>query len=146
MAERSPQDFLAQFFSNLAAAILIIIIIWGDFKTPSAGGPTRHKCHQSLWDGGQAISVFLFGGEDCSWANICANLPLFCMWDAATAWLDEQGDRFAPRIWTCKPQTAKVEHANLTTMPPGWPCRQCFFYSSPGDSNMQTRLRITDAV
>ena len=27
--------------------------------------------------------------EDCSWANICANLPIFCMWDTGTAWLDE---------------------------------------------------------
>ena len=24
------------------------------------------------------------------WANICASLPLSCMWDAITAWLDEQ--------------------------------------------------------
>ena len=32
----------------------------------------------------------IFGEEDWSWANICANLPLFCLWDATTAWLDEQ--------------------------------------------------------
>ena len=29
--------------------------------------------------------IFFWGG-----ANICANLPLFCIWDAATVWLDEQ--------------------------------------------------------
>ena len=34
--------------------------------------------------------VFFFGEEDCPWANICANLPLSSMWDAATAWPDEQ--------------------------------------------------------
>ena len=32
---------------------------------------------------------YFFGEEDCHWANIHANLSLFCMWDAATAWLDE---------------------------------------------------------
>ena len=32
----------------------------------------------------------LFAEEDCPWANICAHLPLFCMWDATRAWLDEQ--------------------------------------------------------
>ena len=31
-----------------------------------------------------------FGEEDCPWANICANLPLFRIWEAATAWLDER--------------------------------------------------------
>ena len=27
--------------------------------------------------------------EDCPWANTCAKLPLFCMWDNTTAWLHE---------------------------------------------------------
>ena len=31
----------------------------------------------------------LFAEEDCHWANICANLPPFCIWDTTTAWLDE---------------------------------------------------------
>ena len=35
------------------------------------------------------LEVFFTGEEDCPWANICANLPLFCMWVTATAWLDE---------------------------------------------------------
>ena len=35
------------------------------------------------------INPPLFAEEDWPWANICAHLPLFCMWDAATAWLDE---------------------------------------------------------
>ena len=42
------------------------------------------------------------------WANICASLPLFYMWDASTAWLDEQ----------CG---SEVEHVNLTTTLPGQP-------------------------
>ena len=28
--------------------------------------------------------------EDGPWANICASLPLLRVWDAITAWLDEQ--------------------------------------------------------
>ena len=36
------------------------------------------------------LSVFLFGEEDWPWANIHASLPPFCIWDAATAWFDEQ--------------------------------------------------------
>ena len=35
------------------------------------------------------ILLFFFGEEDWPWANIFANLPLFCMCGAATAWLDE---------------------------------------------------------
>ena len=30
-----------------------------------------------------------FGEEDWPWANICALLPVFCMWDAATTWFNE---------------------------------------------------------
>ena len=34
------------------------------------------------------LFVYLFlDEEDSPWTNICANLPLFCMWDASTAWL-----------------------------------------------------------
>ena len=33
---------------------------------------------------------FVFGEEGGPWANICARLSLFYMWDAATAWLDER--------------------------------------------------------
>ena len=49
-----------------------------------------------FWWGRLALSyhllpIFLFLlEEDCPWANTCANLPLFCMWDAATAWPDER--------------------------------------------------------
>ena len=36
------------------------------------------------------MPIFLFlPGKDCHWVNICANLPLFCIWDTSTAWLDE---------------------------------------------------------
>lgn len=31
------------------------------------------------------VGGFCFGEEDCPWANIFASLPLFGMWDAATA-------------------------------------------------------------
>ena len=33
---------------------------------------------------------FYCSEEDWPWANICANLPLFCTWDTVTAWLDER--------------------------------------------------------
>ena len=58
--------------------------------------------------------------EDYCWDNICASLPLFCMWDAAIAWMDELC-RSVPRIRNCEPWAAKVEHTNLTPRPLGWP-------------------------
>ena len=59
--------------------------------------------------------------EDCPRGNICANLPLFCMLDITTAWLDEQcvGLR-APGIRTHEPQATEAECANLTTTLWGW--------------------------
>ena len=50
----------------------------------------------------------------------CANLPLFSMWDAATAWLDER-HRSMAGIQTREPWAAEAEHANLTTMPQAGP-------------------------
>ena len=71
----------------------------------------------------QFVSLWLLFSsteEDWPWANICANLPLFCMWDTATAWLDDDGSKSVnPR-----PPT---EHANLTTMPQGWPRQSVTF-------------------
>ena len=40
-------------------------------------------------NGFQCIFLIFFDEEDCLWANTCANLPLFCVWDTAAAWLDE---------------------------------------------------------
>ena len=67
-----------------------------------------------------SVEIFLFYGleEDCYWANICANFPLFCMWDATTAWLEEQCVGSAPGIQNHKLQAAETEHMNLTTVPP----------------------------
>ena len=67
-----------------------------------------------------SLDFFSFGEEDSPWANICANLPLFCMWVTATAWLDECC-RSAPRIWTCKPRSLEDNVLDLTTMPQDWP-------------------------
>ena len=66
------------------------------------------------------MMMIIFGEEDCPRANICANLPLFCMWDSATAWLDEQCVSMT-KIQIYEPQAAKVEHANLSTTPLDWP-------------------------
>ena len=72
------------------------------------------------------LSIFLFSLEEgCCWANICASLPLFCMWDAATAWLDEVC-RSTPGIWTCECGAIEAECVNLTTTPPAGP--RFFFY------------------
>ena len=44
----------------------------------------------------------LYAWEDYPWANIRANLPLFYMWDAATAWLERQcwAHAWDPNTWT----------------------------------------------
>ena len=54
------------------------------------------------------LLIDFFGEEEWPCANICANLPLFCTWDAATAWLDE---------W-CVGQCLGSERANPG--PPKW--------------------------
>ena len=43
--------------------------------------------------------------EDWPWANICANIPLFCMWDVATAWcvgphLESETANSVPPKWS----------------------------------------------
>ena len=65
------------------------------------------------------LNILCVCEEDWPWANICASLPLFCMWDihSMASWAVR---RSAPGLWTCKPQAAETEHANLTTIPPGW--------------------------
>ena len=59
--------------------------------------------------------------EDCPGANICANLPLFCMWDAATAWLDEWC--IGPHLGSepASPRAAEAEHVNLIITLPDQP-------------------------
>ena len=71
------------------------------------------------------MPIFLFLlEEDCPWANIYANLPLFCMWDAATPWLDESyvALQQGPELWG-----AEGESTNLTAMPLGQPNKVIFF-------------------
>ena len=57
----------------------------------------------------------VFGEEDWPWANICAHLPLFCMWDAPTAWPDE------PCVGLCPgpdPANSRPPKQNMQTQPP----------------------------
>ena len=52
--------------------------------------------------------AFLYMCEEyCPWANICTNLPLSCMWDTTTAWLD--GWCVGPRLGSepAKPRLPK---------------------------------------
>ena len=53
-----------------------------------------------------------FCEEDWPQANICAKLPLLCMWDAAKAWLDEWYVDVHPGS-ELRPRATAVEHVNL---------------------------------
>ena len=57
--------------------------------------------------------------EDRPWANVCANLPLFCLWDAATAWLDERCICWRPTPRTPGPTSEARELKRYAT---GRPC------------------------
>ena len=64
--------------------------------------------------------------EDLAWANICVNLPLFCMWVAAIAWLPTSG--VGPCTGT-EPKLLKWSALNLTTRPWAWPWF-CFLFAT----------------
>ena len=63
--------------------------------------------------------------------NICANLPFFFIVGRchSMVWWVLCGS--VPRIQTRKPQAAKAQHTNLTTMPPGGPLYVSVFISKP---------------
>ena len=69
-----------------------------------------------------SFHLFLSFEEDWPWANICAHFPLLYMWNICHSMARYVVCRSVPRIWTCKSQAAKVEHATLTTVPPCQPC------------------------
>ena len=58
---------------------------------------TKHK----------TLVLFFFGEEDRPWANICANLLLFYIRDATTAWLDERYVGWCPGPKPTKPGPPK---------------------------------------
>ena len=58
---------------------------------------------------------------------ISVPILLYFMWDAPTAWLDDQS-RSAPRIRTYELWAAEAEHANITTTPPGQPPHTYFLF------------------
>ena len=53
------------------------------------------------------------------------------MWDAYHSMAWQAVCRSTPGIWTSEPWAAEAEHANLTTVPPGWPLHLTFY---PGSS------------
>ena len=61
--------------------------------------------------------LFCFGEEDCPWANICANFPLFCMWGTTTAWLDEQCVGLCLGSETVNPGLLKLIKAQIFNYP-----------------------------
>ena len=65
------------------------------------------------------LPIFLFLlEEDLPWGNVCASLPIFCMWVAAMEWPPMSG--VGPCLGT-KPRLLKQSAPNLTTGPQGWP-------------------------
>ena len=50
------------------------------------------------------LFIYFFGEEDCPWANICANPPLFCMWLCCHSMAWWEVCRSEPRIRTHEPQ------------------------------------------
>ena len=90
------------------------------------------------------LALFLFE-EDCCWANICGSLPLFCMWDASSAWLDEWCVGSTPGIWTCEPWAAEAQPVNLTTKSPGQRPRLLFVKNAiqnPGSGHQAWSLLL----
>ena len=65
------------------------------------------------------LNIVLFCEEDWPWANICALIFLYCMWDAPQRGLTS-GARSTPKIHTYEAWAAEVKHADLTTTPLGW--------------------------
>ena len=55
---------------------------------------------------------FFFPEEDSLWADICANLPLFCLWVAVIAWQPASGVCLCPGS---EPRLLKEGMPNLTT-------------------------------
>src|SRR3712207_7017233 len=71
----------------------------------------RRPPRSTLFPYTDALPIFfLLEEEFCCCVNICANLPLFCIWDTTTAWLDEQcvglRDRKSTRL--------NSSHANIS--------------------------------
>ena len=70
--------------------------------------------------------------ENFPWANTCASLPLFCMWDAATAQL-MSGVGLHPgtepvNLRTCEAGLLEQSTLNPTTTPQGRPQHYSIFY------------------
>ena len=65
------------------------------------------------------LLLFFFGEEDWPQANICCqSSSILCRTPPQHGLMSSA--RSAPGIQTCEPWAAKVESANLTTMPLGW--------------------------
>ena len=65
------------------------------------------------------FDFFFFDEEDWSWLK---SVPIFLYFVRGTPGqhgLMSGVCRSASQIWTCKPRSIEVEHANLTTMSPG---------------------------
>ena len=81
--------------------------------------------------------------EDWPWANICASPPLFCMWDTATAWLDEWCVGLCLGSEPAKPCLPKAEHANLTTTPLGQPLKRLYIKTGSIFYGVKYKIPVT---
>ena len=96
-------------------------LIWLIQTLALSDSPSRSTLHQmkfplKWW--ADVLFSFSFSAKDFPWANICANLPLFCMWVAATACPPMSGVGPYPGTETGLP---KWSMPYLTTRPKGWP-------------------------
>ena len=92
-------------------------------RQPNRKMDTRHEQEilRKEWLAHKEICVC--AEEDSPWANICANLPLLCMWVATTAWLLTGG------VGQCsgtEPRLPKQSMPNLTCMPHSQPSQRNF--------------------
>ena len=69
------------------------------------------------------VLLVFFGQEDCPWANIYASLPLFCIGNATTAWLDEWCVGLCPGSGPVNP--GLPEQSTQTQPPCHWASPYC---------------------
>ena len=100
----------------------------GEGRSPKHPCAQTERVEKDLREGSEPWQEGLFfGEEDWPSANICGNLPLFCMWDTTTVWPNEQCIGLCPGSEPMNPRATEVKQANLTTTPLGWPLQEGFF-------------------
>ena len=91
---------------NKTDSSTLMVQVWTIWYVLSPFGGTFFLVRKIGSELTSVANLALFARGRLPWANIRANLPLFCMWDAATAWLDEwcvglhlESQPVNPRCW-----------------------------------------------